>query len=99
MQKMLASVPECEAKSFKEPAAAPVTVMVLTPPPAGPNAPLSLCSQVSNVPLHAAPTAMPFCQHGAAGLAKAAVLSKSRQNPQNTRVCAGSVLPVSLVAK
>jgi hypothetical protein len=82
--------------------ALPMAMIVLLAPPLGPKAPLLRCSQLSNSPLHAAPTAMPFSQHGCAvaGVvpAKAPVPSVSRQKPENTRLWALAVLPVSLVA-
>jgi hypothetical protein len=83
-------------------AALPMAVMVLLLPPAGPKAPLLRCSQLSNVPLQAGPTAMPFSQHSCAvaGVVpwKAPVLSASRQKPEKTRLWTLTVLPVSFVA-
>src|SRR6185369_13433461 len=59
----------------------PIAMMVRFAPPLGPKAPLLRCSQLSNSPLHADPTAMPFSQHccAVAGVvpAKAPVLSTS----------------------
>src|SRR6185369_15375440 len=80
----------------------PMAVTVLLLPPAGPKAPLLRCSQLSNVPLQAGPTAMPFSQQSCAvaGVVpwKAPVLSASRQKPEKTRLWTLTVLPVSFVA-
>ena len=80
----------------------PIAVTVRLLPPAGPKAPLLRCSQLSNVPLQAVPTAMPFSQQSlaVAGVEpwKAPVPSLSRQKPEKVRLSVLTVLPVSFVA-
>jgi hypothetical protein len=61
------------------PMALPMTRMVLFAPPAGPNAPLFRCSQVSKMPEQGGPTAIPFSQHFRAGCSKFPESSASRQ--------------------
>jgi len=54
MQKRLTRVEACPSPLVRSPAGAPVSVIVLTPPPAGPKAPASRCSQSGQAP-------WPFC--------------------------------------
>src|SRR3989442_13879753 len=106
MQNTLTSVEACGSPSARQAAGEPVSVMVCAPPPAGPKAPWSLCSQALNVASHvpvAGPpgvVSMHFTAPG--GLArqnefgtplKNPEMAASRQLPQNTRAYVLPPLP------
>jgi hypothetical protein len=111
MQKMLASVEAWPVPSVMSPAGEPLSVIVCTPPPAGPKAPESSCWQSGHVPfpsVHWVGDVHALWGHRGSGKpskqpvvalggSPVAVPPASRQKPQNTLSWPLSVAAVMVV--